>query len=73
MPPFGTIEAQRIGERGEHFRGRANITPLLQPRVPGRSDPREQSYFLAPQARRSASEAVWQSDVGRCQSLAART
>jgi hypothetical protein len=58
IPPFGGVEAQGVGQCREHLGGRPNIATLLQPRVPGRSNAREQGNFLAPQAWCAAPESI---------------
>jgi hypothetical protein len=65
MPPFDGVQAQGVRQRREHLGRRPNLAALLQPRVPSRSNPREQGDFLTPQPRRPASESVWQPHVGR--------
>jgi hypothetical protein len=60
---LGGVEPERRRDRVEHLNARVDLAPLLQPGVPGDTDPRELGELLAPQPGRAAAGAGGQADV----------
>src|SRR6185312_5499831 len=65
------VESQRLRERLQNLDRRPHVAALLQPRVPGRSDPGELRDLLAAQARRPSPAPAGQAHVGGLQRGAA--
>src|SRR6202022_3689521 len=71
LPAFVLVEAQRIGERGDHARRRWGVAALLEPDEVVDAEPCEGRDFFSAQTRGSAAAAVRQSDVSRLELLTA--
>jgi hypothetical protein len=60
---LGPIEPERPGQRVEHLHARVDLAALLQPRVPGDADTRQQRQFLAAQPGRAPPRPARQAEV----------
>jgi hypothetical protein len=49
---LGRGQLERPSQRIKHLPGRLDVAGLLEPRVPGHADPRQQGDFLSAQSRR---------------------
>ena len=65
------VEAQGVGERGDHARRGSGVAALLEPNEVVDADAGEGGDFFSAQTRRSPASVVGQSDVGRLELLAA--
>lgn len=72
MPTLRGIEFEYSRKIIQKIRRDANLSPLLQPCIPSKTDASECGNFLAPQTRRAPTFCSRQSDIFRRQPLTAR-
>jgi hypothetical protein len=64
---LGPAEPERPGQRVEHLHARVDLAALLQPRVPGDADARQQRQLLTAQPGRAPPRPAGQAEVLRRQ------
>jgi len=60
---LGPVKPQRPGHRVEHLHARVDLAALLEPRVPGDTDPREQRHLLASKSGRTPPRPARHADI----------